>query len=667
MRLLKMRVGGFRRFEKKTTLLMSDRLVALVGPNEAGKSSLLEAIEECGTTGRLDKRFSTRQSTEALSLEALYELSDSDRDRIAHIRMGEQVKRAWLKRSAFSWSWVLEPEPERDRQPRLDAREAVRQVESDPSLVAENSSEEHPYSDELLQEAISALESTSDTLDDEERLAIGRLANAFEHLVVPEVDLPDEEEADEALSKAVDDQRESQSLRLSCARVLHALGVVETEPAPRRLVRDELSGLLPSFLMFSEAERNLEPVYDLTEVLDLEQHDRPRSLLNVASLAKLDLDQLLQSIQDDDPGTTHLLKNQANEELREVFQLEWTGSDVRLEIDTDGTLIRLLVRAEDGQDFTPIDMRSDGLRWFIALRAFLAQSDIVDPILLVDELETHLHYQAQADLVDVLMRQDLAPQVVYTTHSAGALPPDLGTGIRAVVPEEGHQRSSVDNAFWTAGPGFTALLFGLGASTLAFSIPRWLVIAEGPSESVLLPTLLRVGTGESELEYRVAPGLSVAAPSELKRLDNEGGRVVYLVDGDSGGADLTRLLVEAGIDSDRIVGLDAVAGGPAALEDFVRPDVYLQAVNAELEPFLASEELSTDDLEEFGWAKTVEAWCVARGVDPPSKVRVAQRVVEHHRQVQVEPPEDAAGSILRDGAAAWLVELHQKVVDRLAL
>jgi predicted ATP-dependent endonuclease of OLD family len=46
-----------------------------------------------------------------------------------------------------------------------------------------------------------------------------------------------------------------------------------------------------------------------------------------------------------------------------------------------------------------------GLRWLIALHAFLAARGAQKPILLVDEAETHLHYDAQADLIDALMNQ----------------------------------------------------------------------------------------------------------------------------------------------------------------------------------------------------------------------------------------------------------------------
>ena len=59
------------------------------------------------------------------------------------------------------------------------------------------------------------------------------------------------------------------------------------------------------------------------------------------------------------------------------------------------------------RDYFALEDLSDGLRTFIALRGFLAQSVYeVPPILLVDEAETHLHYDARADFIRVCEQQD---------------------------------------------------------------------------------------------------------------------------------------------------------------------------------------------------------------------------------------------------------------------
>lgn len=176
---------------------------------------------------------------------------------------------------------------------------------------------------------------------------------------------------------------------------------------------------------------------------------------------------------------------------------------------------------------------------FVALAAFVAtRSTVTSPVLLIDEAETHLHYDAQADLVNMLLTQGEAAQVIYTTHSPGCLPPDLGTGIRVIAPAQSDPAiSEVRNAFWVDHvAGFSPLLFAMGAGAAAFTTTRYAVIAEGASEMILLPSLIRAATGLDFLPYQVAPGLSEAPTSQYPKLDLQAARVAFAVDGDSGGS-----------------------------------------------------------------------------------------------------------------------------------
>lgn len=102
----------------------------------------------------------------------------------------------------------------------------------------------------------------------------------------------------------------------------------------------------------------------------------------------------------------------------------------------------------------------------LAPSAFLASGGWqVPPVLLIDEAETHLHFDAQADLVSVLLKSVDAEQVLYSTHSPGCLPSDLGTGIRLVTRDPEDAASLIKSDFWAGQePGFAPLLFAMGAA-----------------------------------------------------------------------------------------------------------------------------------------------------------------------------------------------------------
>jgi predicted ATP-dependent endonuclease of OLD family len=248
-------------------------------------------------------------------------------------------------------------------------------------------------------------------------------------------------------------------------------------------------------------------------------------------------------------------------------------------------------------------------------------------VLLVDEAESHLHYDAQADLVRVFSRQQTVAKIIYTTHSAGCLPQDLGAGVRVVVPGEDGV-SKLRNNFWTEGPGFSPLLTAMGASVLAFTPTRFAVVAEGASEVIMLPSLLREATGRGDLGFQVAPGLAELTPAAVPQLDLEAARVAYVVDDDKAGRAIRKKLGRGGVPDDLIVTLGGRSSG-LVLEDMCKREAYGKAVNSE---FARSHgeaiQMPETAVPAKGRPAALEAWCSQEGIEPPSKTAIAYRVLD---------------------------------------
>lgn len=271
-------------------------------------------------------------------------------------------------------------------------------------------------------------------------------------------------------------------------------------------------------------------------------------------------------------------------------------------------------------------MRSDGLRQFVALVAFVERyAKESPPVLLIDEAERHLHYDAQADLVRVFTEQQAAAKIIYTTHSAGCLPKDLGTGVRVIEPtgpkdvsSDQWDRSKVRNWFWTESPGFSPLLLGMGAGSFAFAATRFALITEGISDVILLATLFREACGLDDLDFQVAPGLSGSNARRTQEFEQVASRVAYLVDDDASGRDKRAELREAGVAARRIL----TYGNKLALEDLVEADVYLEAVNRELHTWHG---ITIESVPKKGRAKAVQDWCRQQS----GKVALSKRAVAH--------------------------------------
>ena len=82
MDLVWVKVEGFRRFRESTTLNTNSKLIALLGPNEAGKSSLLKAILHLShDNARMDEDAPRGEDTN-FRIEAKFMLQPSESEKI---------------------------------------------------------------------------------------------------------------------------------------------------------------------------------------------------------------------------------------------------------------------------------------------------------------------------------------------------------------------------------------------------------------------------------------------------------------------------------------------------------------------------------------------------------------------------------------------------------
>lgn len=134
----------------------------------------------------------------------------------------------------------------------------------------------------------------------------------------------------------------------------------------------------------------------------------------------------------------------------------------------------------------------------------------------------------------------------------------------------------------------------------------------------------------------------------------EASRVAYVADGDEEGNKLERVLKSAGVDPTYIVRLKS----KLTLEDLVDEAVYLDAVNEELRRS-HGEDVQISALPSGPRARTVKSSCDALGVDPPSKVNVAHRLVERAARRAIVDPARSADLAAMDKRFAKLLGLDR--------
>lgn len=650
MDLIAFSVEGYRRFVEKTSVKLHGNLIAIVGPNEAGKTSLLNAMAYLHSDEAFSRSEAPRLSKVEPQLAWQFQLYKDDKKLLAEIHDASGIEKATItKRTNGSRGWSFQPRnPRRNRTLRDSLAERLPTLYGEPLLV-----EDKEYLDIDFERANEVAILLADGADDEmtsDRLAEVNALSPEEFEALDSLS-PEQIEQIHALRTELEsiialngnqvggtgDEAPSAQLVAYIAEMTSLIEALndfvnqQAEESPRVRAQHALEAVLPTVELFAQEDRDLAPAYDLVDHADTP----PSALRHLASLASLSLTSLRDEAQAGEHANVASLEGEANRRLVEIFAESWNQAETAVQIRMDGTWLHIQATTAKG-GLSTIAERSEGMRWFAALLAF-AYNWTKKPILLADEIETHLHYDAQSDLVDVLTKQNFTSKVIYTTHSFGCLPNDLGNGVRAVEPIDG-LTSKLRNDFWADGSGFSPLLSVMGAAAVSFTPSRRAIVGEGPCEAILLPTLLRQAANRDKLDFQVVPGLASVAAAAVPDLELEAGRLAFVVDGDPGGLRNFDKLIEGGISESRIVVLrDDKSDEALELEDFVDPAVYVAAVNAELRCWnRVKDDMPVEALALTMVTKSVEAWCTDNGLKAPDKGFVAQRIVDMSHDPEIQ-------------------------------
>ena len=344
---------------------------------------------------------------------------------------------------------------------------------------------------------------------------------------------------------------------------------------------------------------------------------------------------------------------------------DWGQRKLAVALHIDPTGIEIQIQDRERNKLMRFNEGSAGLQRYVALIAFVyhyAEAERENPVLLIDEAETHLHYEAQAELVRVLERQAAAQSVIYTTHSIGCLPEDLGAAIR-VVEVLAYERSRILASAWSGRIGLSPLVLAMGANALAFTPARSAVIGEGPSEAILLPTLFRQARPRADhddpIGFQVAPGISEVDERDAVELEAEAGNVVYLIDSDQGGRDHAHKLPQRAHDEGRVIEVQQDGGVASCLEDFLDPAIFVDAFNSVVEETRdgIADRITVDDLQESDRGTWTKQWFETRGEELISKTHLAERILELGRARNKR--------IISAGRRDEVRRLHELLVEKL--
>ena len=330
----------------------------------------------------------------------------------------------------------------------------------------------------------------------------------------------------------------------------------------------------------------------------------------------------------------------ASLDISRGFSAWWSQRRHRIRYHADGDYFRVWVADDRLTDVEiELELRSKGFQWFFSFYlVFLVEAGAghKSAVLLLDEPGLHLHPTAQRELVTFLEKLSRSNQLVYTTHSPFLIEGERLSRVRSIVEDDsGHSRVAAESSPRDTETVFPIRMAAALAAARELYGDRRSVLVEDWSDFYYLHLLSRecAASGRTALaeDMRVVPcggrdGIGYLSslcptpdPGPLVLLDGDGtGR-------SEGDALLRTLRSETGRHA---VLLDEAVGRPGSgvgFEDVLGEELVLQSLGSVLDEPLAVPEINGGGA---GLVQRIEAAAKTRDVRLPVdwRTRVAQRL-----------------------------------------
>ncbi|MGY6548751.1 MAG: AAA family ATPase [Roseinatronobacter sp.] len=369
--------------------------------------------------------------------------------------------------------------------------------------------------------------------------------------------------------------------------------------------------------------------------------------------------------------TRSILLQSAGTKLTERFAEWWKQGDYRFRFEADGNHFRIWVSDARRPQEVELEHRSTGLQWFLSFfLVFLheARGAHKNCMLLLDEPGHALHPLAQRDLSRFFEGLAADNQILYTTHSPFLVDADrLARARKVFVDLDGSTRATGDllqaeGTDTQKGAAFAvraALNMAVAEATMLGARP---VLVQGQIEQSYLSMMktLSIATGKFLPKHDMifAPANSPEVIGAMARLlsSAETGHPQVLIDDSPRARHLTARIAER----DRVVPLRSFAGRDGATIEDLMPRAVMAGMLDRIER--RPEVLFVDcDKGERPFLQEAEAWAAEQGITLAAdwREKLADRV--QHRFLGVGRDQVSA-----DTLSSWTTLLERLASDHPA-
>ncbi len=554
MQLLKFRVRDYKSITDSGDCYPTDRVTIFAGKNEAGKSSVLEALEDSNFGSKIrEKAIPLDDPTAKPSIELVYAIDKAEAQQLVSKALTDKEAAAKVIASLADTY-------------QLSVQKSFPDKYSINSTLFDVLPESKPKEWATLVTGLLTI------------LAVLQAANTARNLQLPalkadhfnsEADLKKIEQYEELIRQSsgslTQDEASQLSSHLSQLKSAISQHASSQESNFSRLTQALIKGL-PNFVLFN----SFDDVFPNEILLS----DLPTSkwIKDLEAISDIDID----VISGNNRNTKKQHKIELNLQLNDDFGQFWTQDFSKLSIDWDNERLEFWI--EENNKVYPPELRSQGRRWHLAFYIRVsarARSDVAN-IILIDKPGLYLHATAQRDILKHLEESSAKCQVMISTHSPYLIEAEKLERVRLVLKSE-KKGTYVENKIHavadkeTLSPILTAIGLELNQGIIALDKVNNVVV-EGASDYFYLTALNHL-LNEFQGNF-ISGGSSGNMPKVGTILQGWGSKVIYLYDADQAYKDALKSIKKdwAAISSDLLLTLNV----EGAIEDIFSKDEFAQ-------------------------------------------------------------------------------------------
>jgi len=347
---------------------------------------------------------------------------------------------------------------------------------------------------------------------------------------------------------------------------------------------NQILEILPNFIYFSTIEE-LEDSAPLSDLIH--NKEKYKTLKNLLKLANIDLKEIQRL---DDREMISKLRNSSIKISGDVNK-SWKQKKVNIDINIRGKNLIVSTYDKKQKEFHNPNIRSEGFKWFLSFYInFTAGSEgeFQNTILLLDDPGVYLHASGQKDLLRTLENIAKSNQIILSTHSPFLVDRDKTDRIR-IVSNEAKGTKITEKFYKSKFDAFAPIRASIGMSISdSLFIGEKTVIVEGHSDKLILNSMSRLLERQKDnhlnsSQISILPVNSADKTSYYSAIFLNGKiDFIVLLDYDDKGRKTAKKLIKE-FDDDIIVisfnQLDGIKQGDLDIEDLIDFEFYFEALN----------------------------------------------------------------------------------------